>query len=95
MCEKIQKEKEDAINFLKQEHENKKRQKFKELNDKYLNDPQFKDSHKILEIKHEMTEEINLLERFEMFAKRIKTLQNQIKSMNDNKNNIDIISVET
>ena len=38
-----------------------------------------------------MTEEINLLERFEMFAKRIKALQDQIKTINDNKNDTDIM----
>ena len=87
MCEKIQQEKEDAINVLKQEHENKKRQKFREINNKYLNDPAFEESAQILEIKEEMNEEINLLERFEMFAKRIKSLQDQIKMMNGITNN--------
>ncbi len=79
ICAKIQKEKENAINELKEKHEEEKRKKFKEINNKYLNDPNFPESLQLLDIKQEMNEEINLLERFEMFAKRIKSLQEQIK----------------
>eukprot|EP01083_Nonionella_stella_P099323 279279_1 len=79
ICGKIQKEKQEAIDALKREHEHKKRRKIEEINDKYLKDPSFPDSLQLLEIKNEMSEEINLLERFEMFAQRIKTLQDQLK----------------
>ena len=82
LCQRIQREKEAAIDAMKKEHEAQKRKKMNEIKEKYLNDPSFAESMQILEINEEMNEEINLLQRFEMFAKRIKSLQQQIKIMN-------------
>ena len=44
----------------------------------------FSESKELCEIKEEMNEEINLLQRFELFAKRIQQLQDELKEYHAN-----------
>ena len=81
MCSRIQSEKHDAMRALRREHNEKKRRKFEQIRAKYMDDEAMQGELKLLDLGHEMDEEIDLLSRFEMFADRIKQLQRQIQSM--------------
>jgi len=76
---KIAAEKQAHFDKIKEEHQKAKNERLKEIKDQYLNDPDFPASERLLDVRAEFAEELDLVDRFRAFAARIKSLETELK----------------